>query len=137
MIYNYREYANPLELSKNYFQCLNNAAWYGFPAGTVKCADISFNATQTTSGTEYNTTYKLQYRPRGWAVSKANAGFYYNNSGTITRALNADGSPTNEPVLLALDGSKLASGATPIVKDFAIFPTADFSGLDLPNTFTL
>ncbi|MGI5998767.1 MAG: hypothetical protein ACOX89_08910, partial [Lutispora sp.] len=120
--YQRREYFNPLALSRQYFQAVNSSAWHGFAPGLIKCSDISFNATQTASGTTYDTTYKLQYRPRGWVIDKANSGFYYMSEGSKVRALNDDGSPTDQPILLALDGSKLAAGATVPMKPFRVNP---------------
>ncbi len=133
--YQRREYFNPLTLTQTYFQAINSVAWHGFSPGYVKVADISFSATQTTNGTTYDTTYKLQYRPRGWGVVKANGGFYYRSNGANVRALNDDGSPTDQPILLALDGSKLAAGATVPMKTFRVCPLADLNNLDLPSPF--
>lgn len=137
MVYNYREYANPLETSRRFFQKVNADAWYSFPAGSVKCADINFTATQTAQETYYDTTYKLQYRPLGWTVDKANSGFYYLNGSSLTRALNADGSPTSEPVLLNAQGGLLASGNPPVIKRFVVNASENFDDLNLPDPFSL
>ena len=139
MTFNYqrREYFNPLTLARQYFQTVNNFAWHDFAPGLIKVADISFTATQTRNSATYDTNYKLQFRPRGWGVEKANSGFYYRSGGANVRALNDDGSPTDSPVLLALDGSKLAPGATVPVKTFRVCPLADLNDLDLPSPFEL
>lgn len=134
--YQFREYANPLALSRDFFQAINDASWYGFDRDTVKCSDISFNATSTTSGTYYDTTYKLQYRPRGWKIDKADSGFYYAAGGVVHRALNADGSPTSDPVLLNGQGGLLASGS-PVFRYFRMNPEKNFDALDLPDPFNL
>lgn len=135
--YSRREYDNPLDLIKNYFQKVNNAAWHDFAAGTVKADNISFTATQTTNQTYYDVTYTLKFRPTGWTVDKANSGLYYMSGGVKSRALNDDGSPTDTPILLALDGTKLTSGVPVPVKSFVVHAGADFSALDLPDPFTL
>lgn len=135
--YSRREYSNPLSTIFDYFQTVNDATWYSFPAGTVLCSDISYRATETTADTTYEVDYKLQYRRAGWNVEKANSGLYYLYNGSKVRALNADGSPTEEPVLLALDGSRLAPGASPVFQTFVVHPSADFYGLGLPNPFSL
>lgn len=137
MQYQYKEYANPLETVKAYFQCVNGADWYGFPKHSVKVADISFSATQTSSGTTYDTTYKLQYRAKGWDVLKADSGFYYWQNQRLYRAMNADGSPTNEPVLLDGYGGLLASGNSPVFRPYRVYPEANLYGLELPNPFSL
>lgn len=133
--YQRRENFNPLALSRQYFQAVNGSAWHGFAAGLIKVQDISFSATQTTNGATYDTTYKLQFRPRGWGVEKANSGFYHLLNGTAVRALNDDGSPTDQPILLALDGSKLPAGAAAPMKTFRVYPLADLNGLNLPSPF--
>lgn len=135
LTYQRREDFNPLSLSERFFQAVNSVAWHGFAPGLVKCSDISFSATQSTSGTTYDTTYKLQYRPRGWAVDKANTGFYYMVGGAKARALNDDGSPTDQPVLLALDGSRLPAGAAPPMRAFRVNPLDDLNDLNLPDPY--
>lgn len=135
--YRRREYFNPLSLAETFFQAVNGVAWHGFPAGTVKVADISFSATQSQTGTTYDVDYKLQYRPRGWSVDKANSGFYYLANGARVRALNDDGSPTDQPILLALDGSRLPAGATVPMKTFRVNALADLGGLNLPNPYEI
>ena len=135
--YSRREYSNPLQLIFDYWQTVNAASWYGFPAGTVLCSDISFSATETTSETTYDVSYKLQYRSKGWTIDKANSGLYYLYNGYKIRALNADGSPSDEPVLLAADGTRLAPGAAPVFRSFVVHPSADFGALGLPDPFSL
>lgn len=135
--YQRREQFNPLNLSRRFFQAVNSVSWHGFAAGLIKVADISFNATQTTNRTTYDTNYKLQFRPRGWNVEKANSGFYYLSGGSTVRALNDDGSPTDSPILLALDGSKLPAGGTVPVKSFRVCPRDDLNDLNLPSPFEI
>ena len=135
--YSRREYSNPLAKVFDFFQVVNASEWYGFPAGTILVADVTFNATETATATTYDVAYKLQYRSRGWMVDKANSGLYYMTGGVKTRALNADGSPVDDPVLLALDGSKLAPGAAPVFQRFRVHPVADLYALELPNPFDL
>lgn len=137
MTYSRREYSNPLGRVFDFFQTVNNASWYGFAAGTVLCSDVSFQATETTSETTYDVDYKLQYRSRGWDVQKANSGLYYLYNNTKIRALNNDGSPTEEPILLAANGTPLVSGAAPVFETFKTHPSADFSALNLPDPFNL
>lgn len=135
MQYQRREYFNPLSLSERFFQAVNSVSWHGFAPGLVKCSDISFSATQTESGTTYDTTYKLQYRPRGWAVDKANSGFYYMTGGMKARALNDDGSPTDQPILLSIDGSRLPSGMDAPMRTFRVNPLDNLNDLNLPDPY--
>lgn len=135
-----QERRNPLSKSIAFFQAHNSAPLWGeFPAGTVKVADVSFTSTTTNFDVTYDVSYKLQYRPRGWAVEKANAGFYCVDvsAGGVVRALNADGSPTNDPVLLDLSGARLPAGSTPFFKAFRVTYPKDLSALRLPNPFEI
>jgi hypothetical protein len=135
--YSRREYSNPLAKVFDFFQVMNGVEWYGFAAGTVKVADITFSATETATATTYDVDYKLQFRRKGWNVEKANSGLYYLYNSVKTRALNDDGSPADEPVLLAANGAKLAPGAAPVFRSFRVHPTADLYDLNLPNPFEL
>lgn len=135
--YQRREYSNPLWKIRNFFQTINSVEWYGFSAGTVKVADISFSATQTTAETTYDVSYTLQFRPRGWNVVKANSGLYEVVGTSVVRATNADGSPTDGPVLLALNGTRLSPGATVPTLSLRTNQTADLYDLGLPDPFSL
>lgn len=135
-----QERRNPLSKSIAFFQAHNAAPlWDVFKPGTVKVADVSFSSTTTNFDVTYDVSYKLQYRPRGWFVEKANAGFYCvdASTGATVRALNADGSPTNDPVLLDLSGARLIPGAAPIFKNFRVTNPMDLNALRLPNPFEI
>ena len=135
-----QERRNPLSKSIAFFQAHNAAPlWDVFAPGTVKVADVSFSSTTTNLDVAYDVSYKLQYRPRGWFVEKANAGFYCVDaaSGATVRALNADGSPTNDPVLLDLSGARLVPGSAPIFKTFRVTNPMDLNALNLPNPFEI
>lgn len=135
--YQRKEFENPLWKSRDFFQAVNNTPWYSFAAGTVKVADITFNATMYDNRTEYNVDYKLQYRPSGWKVEKANAGLYYNNAGVLERVKNADGSPVENPALLDRNGNILADSSQVIFKAFRVCNEADLHELGLPDPFEL
>lgn len=135
--YSRKEYSNPLWKSRDFFQAVNNTPWYSFAAGTVKVADLTFNATMYDDRTEYNVDYKLQYRPTGWKVEKANAGLYYNNNGVLDRVKNADGSPTESPALLDRNGAILADSSQVIFKAFRVCNEANLYDLGLPDPFEL
>lgn len=134
-----QERRNPLGKSISFFQAHNSKAIWGFAPGTVKVADVSFSSTTTNFDVTYDVSYRLQYRPRGWFVEKANAGFYYVDArtGSTARALNVDGSPTNDPVLLGSAGERLAAGSAPIFNRFRVTNPMDFRALNLPNPFDI
>ncbi len=136
MTWRYKEYANPLWKSRDFFQAVNNAPLWGFSPGTVKVVDIPFTATRT-SETEYDVEYKLQYRPQGWNDRKANAGRYFKVGNVFFLATNEDGSPTESPVLLTSTGARLASGAAPHFLTFRTTYPKDLTQLQLADPFTI
>lgn len=131
-----KEYSNPLRKIDAFFETHNNAPFWGFPEGRFKVAEITADAEQRLSGTEWDVNYKLQYRRRGWTTEKANTGYYCVDGGGVVRAYNSDGSPTDAPVILNADGTRWTSGAVP-VRNFRTTYPADFNRLNLPNPFTL
>lgn len=149
MTYQRKEYSNPLSTLMNYYKCVNSSTLWGFPAGTVLLDDASFTTTQLVdengdASSEYDVTYKLSYKRgyegAGWNVVKANAGLYCNSGGSIVRALNDDGSPSDQPVLLSSAGVRLDSisptaAVSPLMLDFQVYPSADLSALGLPSPF--
>lgn len=132
-----REYANPLSTLTAYIGCINSAELWGFPPHTVRLADMSYSSTVTESETTYDVSYRLQYKPATWNVVKANSSYYYAYNGDLYRALNDDGSPRESPVLIAVDGSLLASGIAPPTRTFRVYQTADLNELGLPDPFEL
>lgn len=132
-----REYSNPLSTLTAYIGCINSVDLWGFPPHTVRLADMSYSSTVTESETTYDVSYRLQYKPATWNVVKANSSYYYAYNGDLYRALNDDGSPRESPVLIAVDGSVLASGVAPPTRTFRVYQTADLNDLGLPDPFEL
>lgn len=150
MTYRRKEFMNPLAKLMTYYKCVNSTPMWGFPAGTILLDDASFSATQYVDQegepcSEYDVTYKFSYKRgyngSGWNVAKANAGMYHKNaSNNIVRALNEDGSPTNQPVLLNAAGVRLdsispTSAVNPLMLYYQVYPSADLTALGLPNPF--
>ena len=136
--YSRTEYSTPLSTMLNYLGCINSENLWGFSRGTVRLADMSYTANVTKESTSYDVKYKLQYRPDGWGVTKVNSSYYYRGQdGNIYRALNADGSPNETPILIALDGTPLSSMTMPPSISFRVYDYANLADLDLPNPFNL
>ena len=148
MTYRRKEFMNPLATLMTYYKCVNSTPMWGFPAGTILLDDASFSATQYVDQegepcSEYDVTYKFSYKRgyngSGWNVAKANAGMYHKNaSNNIVRALNNDGSPTDQPVLLNAAGVRLdsispTSAVNPLMLYYQVYPSADLTALGLPN----
>lgn len=131
-----KEFVNPLGKMNAYWETHNAGTFWGLRPATLKVAEITANATQKLSGTEWEVSYKIQYRRRGWLQEKANTGYYCRTSWGIERAVNEDGSPTDAPVILNADGTRWTGGEVPVTYFRTTYP-ADFSGLNLPNPFYL
>lgn len=151
MTYKRKEYSNPLTKLMKYYKCVNNATMWGFNPGTVILDDASFSATQLCDDegnmrSEYDVSYKFSYKRgyenAGWNITKANAGLYYMSNGVPIRALNNDGSPTDQPVLLDENGARLSSvsptaKSSPCMLSFQIYPSEDLNELGLPDPFNV
>ncbi|MBR5759976.1 MAG: hypothetical protein IKX88_15415, partial [Thermoguttaceae bacterium] len=150
MTYQRRETVNPLTTLMSYYKCVNSSALWTFPAGTVLLDDASFTTVQLVDGegesyNVYDVTYKFSYKRgyagQGWNVVKANSGLYcLNSSNAVVRALNNDGSPTEQPVLLSANGTRLDSisptaAVNPYMLSYQVYPSADLTALDLPSPF--
>lgn len=135
--YQRREYENPLQTIIDYTNTINNAALWGFPVATLRVASISANITMTENDTAYDVSYQIQYNPRTWHTQKANSSFYTYNGSTYSRALNADGSPTENPVFINAAGVQLPAGTAPLWRAFRVYPLADLADLGLPDPFLM
>lgn len=128
---------NPLPITQKYNDAVNSAPLWGLAAGTVRATNISASCQLLTTGNQWSVNYSLSYRPNGWFERRANAGYYYLLNGSPTVALNADGSPKNEPVLLDANGGLLPATAEPYFIEFQMFQMQDLNELNLPNPFSL
>lgn len=135
--YQRREYSNPLSTIVNYTNTINSVALWGFPVATLRVAAITSTITMTENDTVYDVSYQIQYNPKTWNTIKANSSFYTYNGSGYSRALNSDGSPTENPVFIALNGAQLPAGTSPIWRSFRVYPLADLADLGLPDPFTM
>ena len=132
MKYSRREYTNPLALIPTFTNAINSRAMWFCDVGTLRVVDITATINESVNETSYNVDYNLAFRPQGWAVVKPNSSYYIRSGNNLTRALNSDGSPTETPTLIALDGTPLTTG-TPPYRAFRVYPFADLTALDLPD----
>lgn len=135
--YTRQEHDNPLSALMVYYGCINSSEIWGFEPHTLLVADISYTVTVTDQRTTYNVTYKLQYKSTGWDTVKANSSYYYKDGSELLRVLNDDGSPAENPALIAVDGRILDYGATVPTRTFRTYQTADLNELDLPSPWDL
>ena len=135
--YTRQEYDNPLTVLMNYYGCINSEELWGFAPHTLLVSDITYTVNVTDQRTTYNVTYKIQYKATGWDTTKANSSYYYKSGTDLLRVLNDDGSPSENPALIAVDGTILENGDTVPSRTFRTYPEADLSELDLPSPWDL
>ena len=130
--YSRREYSNPLLKLAGFTNTINATTVWWCPPRTLRVADITTTITETEASTTYDVSYKLAYKPDGWDLVKPNSSYYVRSGNTFSRALNTDGSPTDSPVFIATDGTRLTTG-TPPSRSFRVYPLADLNLLNLPD----
>ncbi|MBR5243733.1 MAG: hypothetical protein IKW13_05815 [Thermoguttaceae bacterium] len=134
--YRREEFSNPLAKICDFHNATNSDAWGGFAPGTLK-AEITYSAETRAESTSFDVDYKISWRPRGWNDVKANAGLYAKSGERVVRVTNADGSPTESPVLLAADGTRLPTGSEPLYLTFRTMFPKPFAALGLPSPFEI
>lgn len=131
----------PFLLAAAVTNCTNDANWYGFPAGTVKCQGVRGESKQEIVG-EVNVWYyevevRLLYRQSGWDLYVPDVGYnYLDNNGDKRRcwvlAPGEDGEPDTkvasaDPVALNGIGAMQPAGVAPAILTRRIYPRISFS----------
>lgn len=127
---------------------VNASAWLGFPAESVLCRAINSERTWSADagGWAWATTYKfaikrslvsleasgIKIRP-GWRLQVLDCGFRELVGGELVAIMDKSNAPVAAPVNLNGSGARLPASGTPVYKEFDIYPTADFSALDMPE----
>lgn len=127
-------------LATAYMNTVNSDLFYGCPAKSVKCTDISAQSQQEMdafNGTPniinyYAVTYEFKFSvlPKGFRVYLLNQGLRQIVNGK-KMAIYEGGSPVTSPVLLDADGKVLDNNGTPVWLDFDIFNEVDYNSLGI------
>jgi hypothetical protein len=119
-----------------YIDCVNSDTFFGFPAGTLRIANISASeewaddtpyanvSIEIHSRKPYNTTNE-----KAWWKRVRHEGFYVRKNNRITRAKDDAGKDVVEPVMLNDDGSKLADQTQARWLEFQVFNTISFNSM--------
>lgn len=101
------------ELALEYLDAVNEDPFFGFPAGAVKMTNFTDREVRAGDLTYYNITGSFLARQaynttpeKAWYSRVLHQGFYEKVGDNIRRAVDDDGEPMTEPVLLALDGTR-------------------------------
>lgn len=125
-----------------YRQAVNSDTFLGWPAGTARMVKFAAsNVIDRTLG-YWEVTCTIQFRypykttpAKAWYKRVIHEGLYERvGSGASERirlAQDGDGKDVNKPVLLDLNGRRLAAGANPVWLEFQIFDNLPFTALGL------
>lgn len=124
---------------------VNDAAWLGWPAGSVLCKSITADREWVSETNSYgwDTSYVFAVkRPivaggvdvlPGWTLQLLDCGFRAKDGSNPTKAItDKTGAPVSSPVPLDGAGARLPVGDDPVYLDFDVYPAADFSALSFP-----
>lgn len=142
LTYQMKSQYNPLPLARDYFNSVNGTMMWGWAEPyTVKVESITGSCSVKQSTTEWTNTFVLKVMGGGWYLPKANSShFYLDANGQLQRALNADGSPTDEPVLINKDGTLYNPKSiydAPYYIQFEPYRMCDLNELYLPDPYSL
>lgn len=124
-----------LDLNADYGGRLNEKTFFGGEAKTWKCGPIVTGPIMYENGFSfYSPVIRLFHNPDTWLRRIVNQGFQHYNNVTdkkLVRAVDDNGEPTTEPVLLKADGTKLAAATIGNLLDFETRLVADFNNMGL------
>lgn len=111
---------------------INDAAWNGFAAGTVKCGIIVSGDEQydpTNNVWYYSVKYPFAVKRDGWVKEILDSGFAEldGSSPPKPKPILNNGNPITEPAPLDGSGHRLATTGTPVTLTFDVYDTADYS----------
>lgn len=121
---------------------VNDGEFLGYPPNTVKCKDIKPERFYDPDwGYYFRVVYQFEIRDdddgNGFTHLSLNAGYRQLKGGKRINVVDDNGQQVTDAVPLQQDGS-YKSGGDPYYLEFQIFPSADFSQLNIPdNILTL
>lgn len=125
-----------LTLAHDLTNTINGATWNGFAAGVVLCRSITTSEEQYDTNSEtwyYKVTYVFETNRFGWRKKVLDQGYceLAGSPAKLKRILDSEGQPIDEPAPLDGAGGKLEPDDTPVVLEFDIYESADFSVFNL------
>ncbi len=119
---------------------VNEGVFLGCPPHTVKCRDIRGERDYDADwGLFWIVTYEFEFRVDeegdGFKQKIVNMGYRYlkNGAGNPINAVDDNGQPATDAVLLKENGDKLPAGDDPYLLEFTEFPPVDFDQLNIPQ----
>lgn len=118
---------------------VNSDEFLGFPAGTLRITSIVANEADHDGQKYYDVTVKIAARKpirttddKAWYLRVLHQGYYVRAAANDPpeRATVRHNEYAVKPVYLDDDGLKLADGATPVWKEYEIYESVAFSGMN-------
>lgn len=122
-------------LAASFVDKLNNATFYGAPAGKAIVRSIKPSEELFAGGIKYRVaTIRVAAYAKGWSFPMVNKGFeFFDGSGVLTQATTPDDmgdeQPIAEPINLELDGTRTPDGTVGTVTHWRTSAKVDFAGL--------
>lgn len=113
---------------------LNASPWRGYAAKTVKCHPINARDEYNSFvGQYWVVQYEFTFAPiaSDWKRPIVETGIHEIVTGTKRRIKDDDGNAVSVPVPLTAAGVKLATGGSPVIKEWELLYTANFALLNL------
>lgn len=131
---NFATLAEIIALNQTYARGVNTDTFYGATARKCLCMPIKCSPPKEENDvTFYTATFQIKISDKQWDLKIVDQG-YMHKKGTgdeLYRALDEDGEPTAEPVLLDTDGTRLAAGTVGQFLTFRRRREVAFSGLGI------
>lgn len=111
-----------------------------FPARTLKITGIDSERHERGATFYWRVSLSVEYNPDGWLVEFYDRGFrelrddYYSGGTCLVEIPDKNGVQPTEPYYLDGAGAKLVEGNDPVTLEFAGYPEADFSILNLDHS---
>lgn len=113
--------------------CVNDATWNGFAAGTVKVRGVEVKQQFENNQLYWSYSWTLAVKWDGWQAKILDQGFHeLDDDGEPKLIRDAFGNPLPHPSRLDGDGNKLESGEPSVFLDFTTCRTANFSTVPIP-----
>lgn len=124
----------PEDLADEYRDTVNDASFYGAPAGRVKCNSIKATRDwHQACGYFARVVYEFAGDRNGFVRRIRDQGFREIVSGA-RKQIKVDGQLATDAVALDGSGGVLPPGGTPVYRQHAVYPAKDFSVFSFPGS---
>lgn len=125
-----------LDLNDQYDNTVNSDTTLGRPSYTMRYLGAEISQPQYENNIEfYTATFRIAYRKEQWYVPLVNRGWgYYLTPKTEANAryidaVDGQGQPVSEPVLLKADGTLLPKDGTPTTNSWLVYTPVSYASL--------